>query len=476
MYIDLGRSFYRMKKIAILFLLLFILLGCTPKNKAIYDSQNNVYVMDVYLDTQLDTLTVEGELYYKNDFYDLEELYINIYPNAINPRGSGYNIVFEYFKINGQNAVYDITGTDHTVMHVPLLQTLTAGERISITYKYSFEYWSIDRIVTYHNYYLTLFFYPYVAIYDQDGWNIEPYTFRGEVYYNTIGDYYVTINVPEEYLVASSGALIKEKVTDLRKTLEYSIKDARDFSFSASSDYRFYERTIDDIEYQIYAIRDLSTNEIEDSFSYLSRSMEIMERSIGEYFYDHFTLEYGYFYGMESTGVIYCSNEIQEATVVHEMIHQWFYSMIGNDQANESFLDEALTTYTTSLYFYDLYGINGYNEYLNYRSSLKPELSERYEANIGVSLLREVDEYGDYYGYLIYYHGPSMFRYYVNEFLDGNIDQMINIFTTYYQTYNKSIATLNEFLDLMEQVSGIENTKEWFYLQLNEFQDFDNRP
>ncbi len=465
-----------MKKTAILFLLLFTLFGCTSRNSAIYDSENNVYVMDLYLDTELDTLEVEGELYYKNDDYDLDELYINIYPNALNPRGSGYNVIFDYFKIDGNNVVYDITGIDQTVLHVSLEQTLTKGERISIAYKYAFQYWDVDRIVTYENYYLTLFFYPCVAIYDESGWNIEPYSFRGEVYYNTIGDYYVTINVPEAYLVASSGELMKEKVTRSRKTLEYSIKDARDFSFSASSEYRFYERTIEDISYEIYAIRDLTATEIEASFSYLSQSLEMMEQNVGAYFYDHFTLEYGYFYGMESTGVIYCSSEIQEGTVVHEMIHQWFYSMIGNDQANESFLDEALTTYATALYFYDLYGINGYNEYLNYRSSLKPELSERYEANIGVNLLREVDEYGEYYGYLIYYHGPSTFRYYVDEFLDGDIDLMIQILITYYQMFNKSIATLDEFLDLMEEVSGIENTKEWFYLQLNEFQDFDNRP
>ena len=465
-----------MKKMSTFFLLIFILLGCTQSDNPRYDSNNNVYDMKLYLDTQTDTLAVEGELYYKNDLYDLDELYINIYPNAVNPRGLGNNIIFSYFQINGEDTTYEITGVDHTVMHVNLKQTLPKGERISITYNYSFRYWDIDRIVTYDNYYLTLFFYPCMAIYDEDGWHVEPYSFRGEVYYNEIGDYYVTINVPKTYLVASSGMLVQEKEIGLRKELEYSIKDARDFSFSASSDYRLYERTIDDIAYEIYAVRELTATEIDDSFSYLSRSLQVMEQTVGDYIYDYFTLEYGYYYGMESTGVIYCSNEIQEGTVVHEMIHQWFYSIIGNDQANESFSDEALTTYATALYFYDLHGIYGYNQYLNYRSSLKSELSDRYEANIGVSLLREVDDYGDYYAFLIYYHGPSLFRYYVDEFLDGNIDKMIEILTVYYETYHMSIATLDGFLDIMEQVSGIENTKEWFYLQLNELQDFDNRP
>lgn len=465
-----------MKKMIVLLIFLFLLFGCSQGENDIYNSDNNVYNMNLYLDIETDTLTVEGGLYYKNDLYDLDELYIHIYPNAVNPRSSGYNAVFSYFRIDGDDTVYEITGDDHTLIHVTLSQTLVKGERIFITYSYSFIYWDIDRIVTYDNYYLTLSFYPYVAIYDENGWHNEPYSFKGEVYYNTIGDYYVSINVPQAYLVASSGELLKEKIVGQRKVLEYSIKDARDFSFSASSDYRLYERTIDDVFYEIYAVRELTTTEIEDSFFYLSRSLQVMEENVSDYIYDHFTLEYGYFYGMESSGVIYCSHEIQEGTVVHEMIHQWFYSMIGNDQANESFLDESLTTYATSLYFYDLYGLIGYNQYLNYRSSLKSELSERYEQNVGANLLREVDEYGDYYAFLIYYHGPSMFRYYVDEFLDGDIEKMIDILTVYYETFAFSSATIDEFLDLMEQESGIENTKEWFYLQLNELQAFENRP
>jgi len=465
-----------MKKLVILLALLVMLTGCNANNNAKYDTTNNVYSMDLYLDTENDTLDVEGELYYKNDDYDLDELYITIYPNAYNLTTKEQNISFEYFKINGDDVEYDITGVDDTALYVSLDESLVKGERITISYKYQFQYWDIDRIVTYDDYYLTLFFYPCVAMYDDEGWNVEPYSFRGETYYNEIGDYYVSINVPADYLVACGAKLMEEKTKSARKTLEYVLKDARDFSFSASSRYHLYERTIDGIEYEIYATRELLLSEIEASFGYLGTAMDVMEQAVGDYYYDHFTLEYGHFYGMESSGVIYCSIEIDEGTVVHEMIHQWFYSMIGNDQADESFLDEALTTYASSLYFYHLYGEGGYNGYLDYRTSLKASFAERYQANLGVSLLRQVDEYGEYYGYLIYYHGPAMFRYYVEEFLDGDIAKMTDILHVYYEEYAKKIATLDEFLDLLELESGVENTKEWFYLQLNEFQDFDNRP
>ncbi|MFH0993129.1 MAG: M1 family aminopeptidase [bacterium] len=465
-----------MKKALLVIAFLLFLVGCSPEDTGIHDSANNVYSMDVYLDTENDTLNVEGELYYKNDDYDLEELYIHLYPNALNPRGLGDNVVFTYFRIDGEAVSYDITGTDHTTLHVALGRTLAKGERVSITYEYQFRYWDTDRIANYGNYYLTMFFYPSVAMKDAEGWHVEPYSFRGETYYNDIGDYYVTIDVPADYLIACGGEMVSAEVQAGRNIQEYTLLEARDFSFSASSDYHLYERTIAGIEYSIYAIRELTSVEIENSFTYLERTMGVMEREIGDYYYDHFTLEYGYFYGMESSGVIYCSSEIQEGTVVHEMVHQWFYSMIGNDQANESFLDEALTTYAVSLYYYDLYSNGGYDGYLDYRTSLKASFADRYQACLGVTLLREVDEYGADYGYLIYYHGPAMFRYYVAEFLDGDIAKMADILQTYYQEYAKDIATLDEFLDLLERESGVDITKEWFELQLHEFQDFDNRP
>jgi aminopeptidase N len=40
--------------------------------------------------------------------------------------------------------------------------------------------------------------------------------------------------------------------------------------------------------------------------------------------------------------------------VPHEISHQWFYSLVHNDQAIEPWLDEALATYSESL-FYERY-------------------------------------------------------------------------------------------------------------------------
>ena len=45
-----------------------------------------------------------------------------------------------------------------------------------------------------------------------------------------------------------------------------------------------------------------------------------------------------------------------EYVIAHETAHQWWYSVIGNDEISEPWLDEALTEYSTVLYFEEKYG------------------------------------------------------------------------------------------------------------------------
>ncbi len=40
-----------------------------------------------------------------------------------------------------------------------------------------------------------------------------------------------------------------------------------------------------------------------------------------------------------------------EVTVAHEVAHQWWYNVVGNNVFDEPWLDEALTTYSSSLFY-----------------------------------------------------------------------------------------------------------------------------
>jgi aminopeptidase N len=70
--------------------------------------------------------------------------------------------------------------------------------------------------------------------------------------------------------------------------------------------------------------------------------------------------------GMEYDGLYFLSNgfynlyqgtpgDYLTAIAAHETAHQWFYAGVGNDQAYEPWLDEALCTYQEHIFFERLY-------------------------------------------------------------------------------------------------------------------------
>jgi hypothetical protein len=43
-------------------------------------------------------------------------------------------------------------------------------------------------------------------------------------------------------------------------------------------------------------------------------------------------------------------------TIAHELGHQWFYAVVGNDQARDPFLDEAMTDFLARTFIHGLRG------------------------------------------------------------------------------------------------------------------------
>ncbi len=57
-------------------------------------------------------------------------------------------------------------------------------------------------------------------------------------------------------------------------------------------------------------------------------------------------------------------HDFQEGATAHEAAHQWWYSLVGNDQVDQPWLDEALAQFTTGLYYEDVYGRSAYGSYV----------------------------------------------------------------------------------------------------------------
>jgi aminopeptidase N len=90
-------------------------------------------------------------------------------------------------------------------------------------------------------------------------------------------------------------------------------------------------------------------------------SLEVFNELFGPYPYREFDLAEAYIgpraAGIEFPGLVYISRNLYdlenpslEFTIVHEVAHQWWYAMIGNNQYLHAFLDESLSNYVSILY------------------------------------------------------------------------------------------------------------------------------
>jgi hypothetical protein len=205
------------------------------------------------------------------------------------------------------------------------------------------------------------FFPPYLP---GQGWAVHNPWFYGEHQVYELADYDIEIRMTgirqNVTLAASSSAEIDGR------TYRYQMKSARSFALSASNMYSVFSQQVGDVTVYSYAFT-FDERGGERALKDTAAALELYSRLFGPY--PHQTLsvvEADFLDGMEYDGLFFLSRGFYAlydgnplgyltAIAVHETAHQWWYGMVGNNQALEPWLDEALCTYSELLYYENLY-------------------------------------------------------------------------------------------------------------------------
>jgi len=153
----------------------------------------------------------------------------------------------------------------------------------------------------------------------------------------------VAITSDRTLVYATPGSRIA--VSGLRQTFEAT--NVRDFAFTAAPDYRSISATVGDNIVRVYyrgSFPALAT------LAAAKRAITRMEALVGPYPYRTYRLaQTAGGFGMESPGLTWIPSGVARTNlaylVTHETGHQWFYSLVGNDQARQPFADEAATDF-----------------------------------------------------------------------------------------------------------------------------------
>ncbi len=128
-------------------------------------------------------------------------------------------------------------------------------------------------------------------------------------------------------------------------TTAWTLLNVRDVVVNAAADYRVARREVGDTSVRVY------TRPGQPSASILAAAVNAvarLEAKLGPYPWPVLRIvQSAGGLGMEGPGVVWIPAGVAPGNLryllMHEVAHQWFYGLVGNDQAREPFADEAIT-------------------------------------------------------------------------------------------------------------------------------------
>lgn len=404
-----------------------------------------IYHLSVTIDPSLTRVSGHLAVRYTNqEDAALREIVFRLYPNLL-----GGEMTLTDITVDGEAATsaYDERAT--TVM-LGLPTTLDTGDSAMIEMDFDVTVpTSLERnygvLASADGVLALAHFFPFVAVYDADGWNMEVAPEQGDVIYGDASFFIVQVQAPADLVLAGGGTVIGERVEAGQQLITYALGPARDFYLAASEAYTVTTGTAGPTTIRVYAPPAFA-NAAQETVTYAAAALELFAEHYGPYSYTELDLVSTptYALGIEYPGIIALTNDLLdpgtseagllEVVTAHEVGHQWFYNLVGNDQLDEPWLDEALTQYVTLQYF--LF-IAGPDAAVAFHDSLQGRWDSVGRADIPIGL--PVAEYqGAEYSAIVYGRGPLFFEALAQQMGQPAFDTFL---ANYASSYRWSIAT-----------------------------------
>ncbi len=434
-----------------------------------------VYHLEIEIDESLLALRGrEAVLYTNRADVSLNEIYLRLFPNIF----GGSSTVSEV-QVNDQPVTPALELND-SALRIPLEPALSPGEQVVIRLTFDLTVpttpaGNYGAYATINNVMALAHFYPMVSVYDDEGWNIEIAPPAGDVVYAEASFYQVRITAPANLVLVTSGNIIEQQTVDDQQTVTAVAGPARDFYLAGSPYFvpltgQSGESTVISYAFGEHAARG------REMLDYAIYAMDLYAEMFGPYPYTEleFASTSNEALGIEYPGVFVNSmflytpeQEISvpdsyymESTTVHETSHQWFYNVVGNDQLDEPWLDEALAQYATYLYFLDRYGAEGAEQFYSTFILRWERGSNNADIPIGLPVSSYV---GPEYSGIIYGRGPLFFATLQEEM---GAETFAAFLREYYLSFKWGIATTDGFRTLAEQHCACDLTtlfEAWIY-------------
>ena len=435
--------------------------GLIPEYQSITDELPYASMYEINFNIADDMYHITGEetVNYTNaEDAALTEIKLRLFPNIL----GGEMHVDEVF-VNDEAIIPNYT-LDDSLLSVPLKQPLQPKEKIAMSMVFKVIVpQSVEMnygVQAYYENVLALAHaYPMISVYDDEGWNAEIPPQSGDMTYADMCFFLVTVEAPKDVVLVGSGREISHQENGSRQTVKYESGPVRDFYLAASPDYQVVTKEVNGVTLRFYTSADFQAG-AQSALDIAARAIDVYSSRYAPYPYTEldFVSTPTLALGIEYPGVIALAdwlvdpnNYYLEGTVAHEVAHQWFYNLVGNDQLDDPWLDESLSQFATLQYFTDEYGQAGAD---GFRAELENRWARIRNENIPVGLPVRLYSTSQY-GAIVYGRGALFFEALRGEIGATNFDVFLK---NYVMNNSWKIATPENLKAQAEQVCGCSLT------------------
>ena len=313
---------------------------------------------------------------------DLDIIPFRLYANGANEDIDA--VIVDDVTVDGQRVEPELT-VSNSVLSVPLASPLAPDASVTIELGFSAtvpidtsDHYGIFGIDTATGTWALAHWYPIIAGWDPaNGWELDPTSINGDPIFSNTALYDVTLTAPASWQVVTTGSAIDETVAGAARTQRFLSGPVRDFTIVADSDFQSVSTEVDGT--RVTSWYNPGTDRVGKAvLEYAARALALYNELIGPYPYATFDIVPVELYGAAGVefpqlvyiGQSYYSDQQNlsvpnylDFTVSHEVLHQWFYGLIGNNQYIHAFTDEGLTNFISSkVYFTEVYGAQAGNQ------------------------------------------------------------------------------------------------------------------
>ncbi|HNT51051.1 MAG TPA: M1 family metallopeptidase [Cyclobacteriaceae bacterium] len=480
--------------------LLFITMVVSAQAQDYRWQQRVEYSMNVQLNTQNHKLNGDQKLVYYNNSPDtLTKVYYHLFFNAFQPGSMmdvrsrniadpdrrvadrisklsedeiGYQHI-QSLKQDGKAAIYKVNGT---ILEVTLSKPILP--KTKTTFEMSFEAQvpvqirrsgrdSREGIA-----YSMTQWYPKLAEYDHQGWHAYQYVARE--FQGVWGDFDVKITIDPKFVIGGTGKLQNPEAighgyekpgTTVKRpqgnlTWHFVAKDVIDFAWAADPDYTHERQQVPNGPelHFFYQKNEKTANTWKNMQPVAVKVFQFLSSTFGKYPFDTYSIIQGGDGGMEYPMCTLILGEGSQAglngVMAHEVAHSWYQMTLASNEALYAWMDEGFTDFASS-------------EAMNSISNQPNTHAGSYASYFGLvnsGLQEPASQHSDHFNTNRAYSTAaySMGAVFLQQlkYLIGD-DAFYKGMKRYYNTWKMRHPEPNDFLRIMEKVSGQQ--LHWYY-------------